>query len=122
MIDVYADVALSSIHRVLLGKHSTVSVVNFRDPNMFVAGKIHSHVELWNMIIQGYQDRETILGYISRMIDIREFLRPFKGVFKGVRYDCFSPPKKVFSNHPSCKGFAKSTSKEIQCRSQNHCQ
>ena len=36
MIDVV--VVLSSIQRVLSGKHLTVSEVNFRDPNMFVAG------------------------------------------------------------------------------------
>ena len=37
--------------------------MNFRDPNMLVAGEMHNHVMAWNVILQGYQDRETILGY-----------------------------------------------------------
>ena len=68
------------------------------------------------MIIQIIQDRETILGYISRRIDVRDFLRPFKGVIKGVCYDSSSPHKKPLPNHPSCKAFAKFISKEIQTR------
>ena len=36
-------VVLSSIQRVLSGKHLNVSEVNFRNPNMFVAGEIHNH-------------------------------------------------------------------------------
>jgi len=31
----------------------------------------------------GLQEKETILEYISRKVNIPEFLRPFKGVFKG---------------------------------------
>ena len=52
----------SSLQRVLSGEHAAVSEVNFRDPNMFVAGEIHNHLETWNVILQDYEDRETILG------------------------------------------------------------
>ena len=31
---------------------------------MFVAREIHNCVEAWNVIVQGYYDRETFLGYI----------------------------------------------------------
>ena len=106
----------SNLQRVLLGEHSTVSEVAFRDPNMFVAGEIHNHVEAWNIVLQNYHDKETILGYISRKVNIRDFLRPFNGVFKGIQYDSPSPPKKAFPNHPSCRGFEEFISKEIQSR------
>ena len=56
---------------------------------------------------------ETILGYISRKVNIVGFLHPFRGVFKGVQYDS-APPRKAFPNHPSCRGFEEFTSKEIQ--------
>ena len=36
------------------------------------------------------------------------FCRPFKGVLKGVEYDCPTPPWKTFKNHPSCKQFVNS--------------
>ena len=43
--------------------------------------------------------------WISKGIDITAFFRPFKGVFKGVKYDCPMPPRITFKNHPSCKQF-----------------
>ena len=57
----------SSLQRVLSGEHAAVSEVNFRDPNMFVTGEIHSHLEAWNVILQDYEDRETILGYRNKI-------------------------------------------------------
>lgn len=64
----------------------------------------------------GLQEKETILEYISRKVNILEFLRPFKGVFKSVHSDSPSPPRRAFPNHPSCKGFERFISKEIQSR------
>ena len=46
----------------------------------------------------GLQEKETILEYISRKVNILEFLRPFKGVFKGVHSDSPSPPRRAFPN------------------------
>ena len=31
---------------------------------MFVAGENHNKVKAWNVILRGYRDKETILGYI----------------------------------------------------------
>ena len=95
----------SNLQRVLLGEHSTDSEVVFRDPDMFVAGEIHNHVDAWNFVLQNYHDKESILGYISGKVNILDFLRPFKGVFKGVQYDSPSPLKKALPNHPSCREF-----------------
>ena len=97
-----------------LGEHFTVSEVTFRDPNMFLAEEIHNHLDAWNVILQDYQDRETIIGYISRKVNILDFLRPFRGAFKGVHYDSPSPPRKAIPNHPPCRGFEEFFSKEIQ--------
>lgn len=62
MID---DDELASLQRVLSGEHSTVNKVNFRGPNIFVAGDIHNHTEAWTMILQEYQIWETFLGVCS---------------------------------------------------------
>ena len=62
----------SNLQRILWGEHSTVSEVAFRDPNMFVAGEIHSHIDAWN-VLQNYHDKETILSYISRKVDTLDF-------------------------------------------------
>ena len=45
------------------GEHAAISEVNFRDPNMFVAGEIHNHLETWNVILQDYEDR----GYRNKI-------------------------------------------------------
>ena len=55
---------LSSLQRVLSGKNAAG---NFLDPNMFVAGEIHNHLEAWNVILQDYQDRETVPGYRNKI-------------------------------------------------------
>ena len=70
---------------------------------MFLAGEVHSYLEAWNVILQDYQDGETILGYISRKVNILEFLRPFRGVFKVVHY---VSPSTVLLLMFSCLRFA----------------
>ena len=47
---------------------------------------------------------------------ITAFCRPFKGVFKGVEYDCPTPPRKTFKNHPSCKQFVNFISETLSQR------
>ena len=73
---------LPSFQRVLSGEHSTVREVNFRDPNMFVAGEVQNHLEACTVILQDYQDGGqfwgTSLGREGR-------------VFKGIHYDSPSP-------------------------------
>ena len=49
-------------------------------------------------------------------IDITAFCRPFKVVFKGVEYDCPTPPRETFKNHPSCKHFVDFISETLSQR------
>jgi len=71
---------------------------------MFLAWEIHNHLDAWNVILQDYQDRETILGYISRKVNILDFLRPFRGVFKGVHYDSSFSSEEGHPEPPTVQG------------------
>lgn len=53
---------LSSLQRVLSGEHSAPSEVSLRDPNTFIAGELHNHVDAWSFILQDYQDKEPNSG------------------------------------------------------------
>lgn len=44
--------------------------------------------------------------WIDNGVDVRKFFTSFKGSYKGVNYECDSPPHRNFMNHLSCKPFA----------------
>ena len=88
--------------------------MNFRDPNAFLPGDVHNHVGPWDVILQGYERRETIFKFISRGVGVLDFLRPFKGMFKDIHYNSPAPPRDAFLNHSSCKGFENFLSREIR--------
>ena len=64
-----------------------------RDPSGFRAGEIHKHIPVWERIL--------------------EFIKPFKGRFKGSNYDSRVPPRKHLINHHSCKLSTKFISKTL---------
>ena len=39
-------------------------------------------------------------------MDVKKFIKPFKGSFMGVKYESAEPPSRVFKNHYSCKQFS----------------
>ena len=38
--------------------------MNFRDLNVVLAGEVHNRVGAWDVILQGYERRETIFKFI----------------------------------------------------------
>ena len=92
---------LEDIDRVVSGESSNVRSLVLRDPVTFKAGELRHHINLWERILEGYRQKTDVLEWISSGVNIRKFMKPFKGVFKNVAYDSPSPPKKVFKNHPS---------------------
>ena len=44
------------------------------------------------------------------------FLSSFQRSFKGVEYDCATPPRETFKNHPSCKQFVDFISETLSQR------
>ena len=52
------DRVLSSVLRVYFGEFASVAEMNFRDPNVFLAGEVHNNVGAWDVILQGYERRD----------------------------------------------------------------
>lgn len=96
---------LLDIEQVLAGDIRSVAGIPFRDPDSFRAGEVHAHVEFWKAISPGYKNEAEVINWLSNGVDVRAFFRSFSGVFKGVRYNSPTPPRRVFKNHPSCKHF-----------------
>ena len=107
---------LEDIDRVVSGESSNVRSLVVRDPVTFKAGELRHHINLWERILEGYRQKTDVLEWISSGVNIRKFMKPFKGVFKNVAYDSPSPPKKVFKNHPSCEPFSSFISDSLSQR------
>jgi len=82
------------IEKVLAGDVSPLEILSLRDPDSFRTGEVHAYRELWTKTSAGYVKEVEVNEWISNGIDITGFCCPFKGVFKGVEYDCPTPPRK----------------------------
>lgn len=107
---------LSEVQRVALGEQGDVNSLAFRDPENFVAGELHNHLQEWHTILEGYKDCDLILQWMTGGVNVLDFARPFKGIFKGKKYESVLPPKAIFQNHPSCKQFSTFITTSISSR------
>ena len=102
---------LGELGGVLDGDLRRVTDIPFRDPDSFKAAELHKHFNTWEAVSNGYEKEEEILQWIKEGVDITEFMRSFKGVFKGINMTAPPPPPpppptQLFSNHGSCKELA----------------
>jgi len=81
---------------------------SFRDPETFVAGELHNHLEQWEAIADEIPTPEQlqVLRWIREKVSIFDYFRPFVGRFKGTQYNSVRPPSAQFRNNPSCRPFA----------------
>ena len=98
---------LSDICSIVRGETPvSMSDLSFRDPDSFKSGELRTCIDLWKDILEGYDQAENVLEWIGKGVNIREFMRPFRGSFMGVNYDSTDPPSRAFKNHHSCKQFS----------------
>ena len=86
-----------------------------RDPECFIAGEIHQHLDVWDKLAQGLPNRDEIMGWIQKM-SVYDFVQPFKGQFGGCTYDSGFPVPRLFHNHNPCKPFTEFISKTTMDR------
>ena len=96
------------------------SVLGFRDPDNFIAGNIHAgniHAcfPAWESIekIAPFKLTPNILRWIQDCVDVQEFLKPFKGQYKGEHFNSALPPPRIFPNAISCNRFGQFISDTI---------
>ena len=92
-----------------------VSMLAFPDPPVFVAGRLHCHLQEWKSIAASSSSplSRVVLDWLQDKVQVQPFLRHFKGNFKGEHFDSASSPQRIFYNHNSCAPFAKFISDTI---------
>ena len=114
------DVDKPTLHDLLSSEAlPDLSTFRVRDPGNFQAGGLHGNYAFWTTIIADHPHKEMILSWIQNRVDVRSFIQPFTGHFKGHRYDSAFPPSKVFSNNLSCKQFTDFIAEAILSRLQS---
>ena len=100
--------------QVLSGNNSyDINKLPLRDPDAFVSGGVHNHVDEWRKILSsGVKDKE-VLSYIEQGVDFTSFFKHFKGNFKGKSYDSDVSPRQYFPNSSSCKEFTSFIAAEL---------
>ena len=106
--------------QVLSGYNSyDINKLPLRDPDAFVSGGVHNHVDEWRKILSsGVKDQE-VLSYIEQGDDVTSFFKQFKVNFKGKSYDSDMPPRQYFPNSSSCKEFTSFIAAELLDRIKN---
>ena len=97
--------AEEAIEQHVIGDTPSMGSLLFPDPDNFVAGQVHERLQEWNDIIPDGEMKEEIMDWIRDGVDIRRYIKPFKGVFEGQSYDDVFPPARVFNNSNKCKDF-----------------
>ena len=95
------------------------SLLSFRNPDAFVAGELHRHVDKWEEILAQHPKQDEILSYIKYKVNVKDFFTRFRGDFQGTFYDSPCPPRAEFSNNKSCLGFEDFISSTILERVKN---
>ena len=89
-----------------------ISVLPFRDPELFVAGELHNCHNEWDKILPKNEKGTEARGWILNGVDVADFFQSFKGKFRGHDYDSSRPPSLFQPNARNCedhKEFVSST-------------
>ena len=108
--------AESAIDQHAKGDSPSLSDLYFPDPDHFVAGQIHEHIQEWDKIVTGDEMKHEIMDWIKNGVDIKRYIQPFKGKFWGQSYDHDFPPARIFQNSNKCKDFIQFISDTIHER------
>ena len=94
-------------------------MLSFHDPVPFTAGNLTVCASAWKTVLKGNPKRNELWSYISEGVDVFQFFTPFHGRFQGKTYRGNTPPKAVFPNAASCKGFDSFITRTIKDRVRN---
>ena len=99
------DACLTHGQGIVAGETPNLRDLSFYDPHSFQPGQLRTQIGLWENILDGYQPAKDVLKWLEHRVDIKNFMKPLKGSFMGVKYEREEPPTRVFKNHYSCKQF-----------------
>ena len=97
---------LPSLEMVAEGRvFASTDMLQFRDPDSFVAGNLTTCLDQWDQISVGYEKRNFVLSIIRDGVDVFDFFTPFNGTFQGKTYCSDLPPQMCFPNSVVCRPF-----------------
>lgn len=89
-----------------------------RDPDYFVAGEVHRHLEEWEKILVSLGDSglpcDEIRCWLQNGLDVTSFFKKFKGKFRKQVYNSSEPPNMYFPNALSCRNHASFVASELE--------
>ena len=107
------DACLTHVQGIVAGETPNLRDLSFRDPDSFRSGQLRTRIELWEKILAGYEPAKDVLEWLEHGVDVKKFMKPFKGSFMGIKYESAEPPTMIFKNHYSCKQFSKFVTETI---------
>ncbi|MES9880230.1 MAG: reverse transcriptase domain-containing protein [Sedimenticola sp.] len=111
--------AESAIPSFLNLKTPQLGHLRFSNPDLFVSGQIHEHLDEWRSIMGDSDPTGEVNGWLANGLNVHNYIKPFKGRFWGTVYDHEFPPPRVFSNSRKCLEFKDFISETILERLRN---
>ena len=101
--------------------HEILHQIKFLDPNYFIAGQLHEHLPAWEILLAEVDNTDSALvrRWLNEKIDVKQFMKPYKGNFGGVHYNSSSPERRIFQNYQSCEPFKKEIAETLMERIAN---
>ena len=96
------------LRRIIQGDAlGNVSELQFRYPDHFCAGELHSHEGQWEEIAGTVPSPQQtqVLRWIRHKVKVEDSFSPFRSTFKGVSYHSAYPPSIELRKNPSCRPF-----------------
>ena len=90
------DTYLTHVHGIGVGETPNLRDLSFRDPDSFQSGQLCTQIGLWENILDAYEPAKDVLEWLEHGVDVKKFIKPFKGSFMGVKYESAEPPSRVF--------------------------
>ena len=87
------------------GDTPSIKQLKFQDPKQFVAGRLNENVHNWNFIFEQNSTSQEIRDWVGKGVDLRQYIRPFRGSFRGIEYNHDFPPQRIFNNSAKCIPF-----------------
>ena len=63
----------------------SIRQLRFQNPKQFVAGQLNQNVQNWNFIFEQTSAPKEIRDWIREGVNLNQYIRPFKGSFRGDR-------------------------------------
>ena len=91
----------------------------FRDPNSFVSGGLSGECSEWEKILVDNPKGQVIYQWVRHGVSVSQFFRHFKGNYRGMHYDCDSPPSIMMMNASLCDKYTDFISNTLLDRIRN---